>query len=88
MSTPTYLATLIAARVLRISVTELAELARGGKVKRYGGYHGHYSVADLAAVRGDPITPADIDFAEAMHARRKAAYAKQNRKRQAHAAHL
>jgi hypothetical protein len=56
--------------------------------KRYGGHHGHYSVADLAAVRGDPITPADIDFAEALHTRQKAAYAKQNRKRQADAAHV
>lgn len=88
MTMPTYLSTPIAARLLYGSEADLAELVRSGRIRKFGGKHGHFLTADLAALRAQlfpenatPIDAAELAFAEAMHARRKASYARQNQKR-------
>ena len=79
MSIPTYLPTPIAARLLGAGT--LAELVSSGRLRRFGGKHGHYLAEDIAWFRGRPIDPDELAFAEHQHRRRLASYARQNSRR-------
>lgn len=82
ISVLTYVTRPIAALLVGIPESDIAELVHTGRLKRYGGARAYFAVADLNALRPEPITADDMDFAEAMHARRLQSYARQNAKRQ------
>ncbi len=75
---PTYLPTPIATRLLG---PELDALVRAGRLRKFGAKHGHFLTEDIARLRGRPIDPAELAFAEHQHRKRLASYAKQNQRR-------
>lgn len=84
---PLFFSRPIAARILGVSETRLIELVAAGHLPRHGGAQPRFMTADLAKLRGRPVTEADLAFAEAAHSGRLASYSRQNQKRQANAAH-
>ena len=51
---------------------------RTGRIRRYGGRHGHFLAEDLNRLRGVPIDAAELTFAEHQHQKEATARSPRN----------
>jgi hypothetical protein len=83
MILPSYVTRPIAALLLELTEPAVDELAATGRLtRRRSGQRSYFAVAELSRIRGEPISLADMEFAETMHRRRLASYQRINEKRQ------